>query len=86
MLWVSANHCDEGEAEQHNDQEEFSGGQPKLGLPIPFDREQINDASKVSWEVVNIIVELTHIAQYMLRRQQPAGCPRSRMSAPDLAR
>lgn len=48
MLRVAADHHDEGEAEQHNDQEQLAGGKPKLNFTIILHSDNIEQPKLVS--------------------------------------
>lgn len=46
MLRVAANHCDEGEEEQGEDQDDLAAGQPEFGLAVGSDGQDINSARR----------------------------------------
>ena len=55
MGWVSTNHCDEGEKEQGEDQDDFAAGEPEFGFTISLDRQYVQETvSRLAFDVEGI--------------------------------
>jgi hypothetical protein len=46
MLWVATAHCDEGEGEYDQDQDDLAAGQPEFSLTEDLDGKNVEDTVK----------------------------------------
>jgi hypothetical protein len=53
MSWISSTHGHEGEHKQHTDQDDFAAREPKLGLAISSDVEQVDSTRNTLDTILN---------------------------------
>ena len=47
FLWVTADHCDEGEGEHNEDQDDLAAGEPEFGFAEDLDGKNVEDTGRL---------------------------------------